>query len=185
MAFAEAMPYGARDDIARRELSARHILYETHARLVDQCRALAAHRLADQDERMAADIERRRVKLHEFHVDERRAGTRCERQTLTERSVGIRGVQEQADKSAGRQHDAAGRQQDRFIGGSRKHAADYAVGDQQPACFHALQHGDRRRSPHRRPEWDNNTSRVLCSRLRDRLYGCFAPCPTPDFRRCP
>src|SRR6202012_3383250 len=76
MAFAEALPDRARDDVARLELGPALPGHEARAGLVDQPRAVAADRLAGERHRIAADIERRRMELDEFEIDQSRAGAR-------------------------------------------------------------------------------------------------------------
>jgi hypothetical protein len=57
---------------------------EASAGLVDQRRALAAYRLADQGKRRGLRIQRGRVELYEFHVDEHRSSAHCQCETLAE-----------------------------------------------------------------------------------------------------
>ena len=81
--------------------------HEALAGAVDQLRALAAQRLGGERRRIAADVERGRVELHELRVGDHRAGARrhAEAVAFRLRRVGGDGV-EMAD-AAGGEHDRA------------------------------------------------------------------------------
>ena len=70
VAVGQVAPDRAGDDVARRKLAARHAGHEARPGFVDQRRALAAYRLADQRQRMTSGIERRRVELHKLQVNQ-------------------------------------------------------------------------------------------------------------------
>ena len=133
-------PNRARDDVTRRKLAARHAGHKACPRFIDQCRALATHRFADQGQRMTSGIERRRVELDKLEVNQSGTGPRRNRETLAKRSPGVRGVEEQPADAAGRQHDTAGWQQHRTECRCRQHAADHAVGDYQPTHLEIFQY---------------------------------------------
>ena len=82
--------HAARHDIARRKLGigvdAQH---EALARLVDQRRAFAAHRLGRERRRIAADVDRGRMELHELRIGDRRAGARRDGEAWPRASVGL------------------------------------------------------------------------------------------------
>ena len=149
MAGRDVRRHGARDDVARLELAAPLARHEAPAGLVDQHRALAAHRLADQRHRIEPDIERGGMELHELHVGQRRAGPCRQRQPLADGAQRIGGVGVEPAQSAGRQHDPAARQQAGIGRTRRQHAGNAAVVDQQAAGFQPLDHRDRGRGLHR------------------------------------
>ena len=83
---ASPSPNRARDHVSRRHLAARRVGHEALAGVVDEDGAFAAHRLGDERGRPRRRLQRGRMELHEFEVDERGAGARSERQTLSEAS---------------------------------------------------------------------------------------------------
>ena len=95
----------AGDDVARRELGAGNPGHEASAGLVDEDRALAAHRLADERHRTVAAIERGRVELHELQVGEDRAGAGRKREPLAEAAGRVGGVLVEPADAAGRDDD--------------------------------------------------------------------------------
>ena len=101
-------PDRARDDIAGRKLGAGHVGHEAIAALVDEDRAFAAHRLADEFQRKGSAVERRRMELNEFEIGHDRAGARREREALAKGSGRIGAMQEQPADAAGRDDDAIG-----------------------------------------------------------------------------
>lgn len=107
VAFRHVPPHGAGDHVARRKLLAWCRIHEASAGLVDQCRALPACRLADQGQRRGIRIQRGRVELYEFHVDEYRSGAHGQCETLVECAARIGAVQEQPTHAAGRDHHAS------------------------------------------------------------------------------
>ena len=72
--------HAARHDVARRELGERmERQHEALAGVVDQRRAFAAQRLGRERRRIAADIDRGRMELHEFGIGDDGAGARRDR----------------------------------------------------------------------------------------------------------
>ena len=73
MAGALVLEDGARDHVARRQLGvAVHVEQEARAGLVDHHGALAAQRLGQQRQRIAAGGERGGMELHELEIDQAR-----------------------------------------------------------------------------------------------------------------
>ena len=89
MASGELRVHRARDDIARREFGAFDVGHESTPAVVDEDRAFAPHRLADQLQGRCAIVERGRVKLHEFEIAHQRAGARRDREAFAEDSAGL------------------------------------------------------------------------------------------------
>ena len=95
----------ARDHVAGRQLRhAVQLLHEALAVVVHERRALAAHRLRDQRERIFRRVERRGMELHELHVGERHARAMRDGVAVSGRDDGIRGVAIHLPASAGREH---------------------------------------------------------------------------------
>ena len=180
MAGGDVGGHGARDDVARLELGAPLPRHETRAGLVDQHRAFAAHRLADQRHGIETDIERGGMELHEFHVGESGAGARRERQALTNGAQRIGGMGVEPAQPAGRQHHATGGQQAGAPRSCRQHARHAAVVDQQAARLQPLDHGDGRRGAHggnQRPH--DRRARAVAGDMDDapaRVGGFAGPC---------
>ena len=147
MALRSPPPDGARDDVARRQFRAGRIEHEPLAAFVDQRRARAAHRLADERHRPRGDVERGRVELHELHVGERGAGPRGQRHALAEAAERIGALFEEAADPAGRNHDPAGRQQRRPSRSDGEDAANRVVVDDEAARLEAFEDLDRGRRP--------------------------------------
>ena len=93
----------ARDDVARRQRAVRVVVeHELAPAGVHQPRALAAQRLRQQ-EPLAAVIERRRVELHELHVEAARARPVRHRHAVAAGPARVRRVQVDAAQAAGRE----------------------------------------------------------------------------------
>ncbi len=149
----EHAPNLARHHVARLQVAAREAGHHRGARAVDQGRALAAHRLADQRHRVAADVERGRVELHELHAAQGGAGQRGHGDARAVRAARVGGVVEQPAHAAGGQHHARGAQHQILAAALREDAAHAApfrgrAIEQQAAGGQALQHRDRRRGGH-------------------------------------
>src|SRR5687768_17419834 len=94
----------ARDDVAGRELGeTMTIAHESLAVGVDECRALAAHGLRHQRERVLRCIERGGMELDELHVGQLRAGTVRDREAIACGDDGVRRVAVDLAAAAGRQ----------------------------------------------------------------------------------
>ena len=63
--------------------------HEALARAVDQHRAFAADRLGRERRRIAADVDRGRMELHEFRIGDQRAGARRDGEALAARLGGL------------------------------------------------------------------------------------------------
>src|SRR5262249_8897087 len=82
--------YGARNDIARREIALRmNLRHERLTVAVDQDRTLAAYRFARERRRVASDRDGSRMKLDEFGIGKHCARTRREGEPGTAGSAGI------------------------------------------------------------------------------------------------
>ena len=114
----------ARDDVARRELGepVLRVMKRTPC-VVDEHRALAAHRLGDERERILRRVERRRMELHELHVGERHAGAMRDRVAVAGGDDRIRRVAIDLAAPAGGEHGRVGDDLDRAPGDARAHAA--------------------------------------------------------------
>ena len=109
--------------------SAMPVAHEAHAARVHEHRALAAHRLGDQRERILRRVERRRMELHELHVGERDAGAMRDRVAVARRDHRIRRVPIDLAAAARREHRRVG-------------------DDLRRAPFDARAHADARAAPH-------------------------------------
>ena len=93
---------GARDHVARRQLGvAVHAEQEARAGLVDHHGALAAQRLGEQRQRIAAGGERGGMELHELEIDQAGAGARRHRQAVAGELRRIGGVAVELAGAAG------------------------------------------------------------------------------------
>ncbi len=136
---------------------------EARAAFVDQHRALATHRFADQRHRIAAGIERGRMELDEFHIGELGTGRRRKRNSMAERAGRVGGMAIEIAEAAGREHDTVRRQQQRALAPNRGDAGDRFLAQDQAPRFDILEHGDRCRAPHGGDH-----------RLQDRMAGAVA-----------
>ena len=103
------LQHRAGDDVARRQIAERvEPVHEPLARGVAEHRPLAPQRLRQQPGRVPGHIERRRMKLHELQVGERRARQPGEGEPLADRRVGTRPPPEDAAGAARGEHDAVG-----------------------------------------------------------------------------
>ncbi len=82
--------------------------HEALALLVDEHRALAAQRLGGERRRIAADVERGRVELHELGVGDDRAGAGRGGEAAAPRLARVGGDGVEPADAAGRQHHGAG-----------------------------------------------------------------------------
>ena len=100
----------ARDDVARRKVLPLRVVtvHERLPLLIDQARARAPHGFRDQEAGRIAVIERRRMELDVFGVDDARAGAVCHRESVAARAGRIRRAQEDLAQAAGGQHGGAG-----------------------------------------------------------------------------
>ncbi len=164
-------PDRAGDDIARREFGAGHGRHKARACLVDQDCAFAAHRFADEFQREAGGIERRRMELDEFEIGKLRAGARREREALAEGARRIGAMLKEAADAARRDDDAACRQKQRMaLRPLGENAAHRAIFDKKAARGNILDHGDRRRRAHRFGERaDDFAPRRVAARMNDAL----------------
>ena len=143
MSLRHLPPDRPRNDIARSELGAGHVSHEAIAVFVDEHSAFAAHGFADELQRTAVAVERRRVELDEFEIAHDGAGARGECQSLAERSRRIGAVQEQAADAAGRDDDAIGREQHGPLFGLAEQPGHRIVFDDQAARRDGLDDRDR------------------------------------------
>ena len=92
MAGALVLEDGARHHVARRQLGVGvHAEHEARAGLVDHHRPLAAQRLGQQRQRIAAGGERGGMELHELEIDQAGAGARRHRQAVAGELGGVGG----------------------------------------------------------------------------------------------
>ena len=144
--------------VARRKLRSRQVGEEASAGLIDQHRALAAERLADQPHRPDRRIEGGRVELDEFEIGEHRPGPGGERQALPDRASRIAAVGKEAANAARRHDDLPRGQEGDVVMMRRKQAHHRAILAHQAARRHVLYDGDRsgaadrvRHGPHELP----------------------------------
>ena len=137
------------DDVARRELGqampARH---ESHTAIVHENRALAAHRLRNQLQRVLGRVERGGVELHEFHVGQSCARTVRDRVAVAGRDLGVRGVPVELPAPAGREHRRVGDDLHGAARDTRLHAGAASVHDDEVQRACALEHRDVRAVAH-------------------------------------
>ena len=149
MPFGAAAPHRAGDDVAGREFGAGLVRHEALPGIVDQDRAVAAHRFGHQRHRPRRPVERGRMKLDEFEIGEFCACARRQRQPLAEAAGRVGAVQKQPADAACRDHDAAGVDHQRALRVHGEHALDGIVLDDQAARLDAFQQRDRRAAAHR------------------------------------
>ena len=147
MPFGETTPHRPRDDIARGEFLARDIVHEAFAGLVDQRRALATHRLADQHER-APPVSRAIGWNSTNSMSTSAAPAHAASASPDRRCARVRGVQEQPSDATRRQHHAAVGNKRRRPDDSREDAAHRAVGNHQATGVDAIKHHDGGRRTH-------------------------------------
>ena len=81
---------GAGDDVARREFGVgMDREHEALAGRVDQRGAVAAQRLGGERRRVAADVDRGRVELHELRIGDHRAGAGRHAEAVAARFGGL------------------------------------------------------------------------------------------------
>ena len=136
--LAQPLLDGQRHLVARRQL-----VHEPLAAGVQQQRALAAHRLGDQEAvaRAVAD-QRGGVELHELQVGQAGARRVGQRQPDADRAGRVRRARPQRRRAARGQHGAPGRHGQRPGLRARGHAHAAAVLHQQPGRGGVLHHPD-------------------------------------------
>src|SRR5690242_18625074 len=116
---------GARDDVTRCQLRQSVALdHEALAGGVEENRALAAHGLRDQLQRILRRVERRWMKLNELHVGEPRARAMSNCETVTRGDHRIRRVAVHLAAAASREDGDVGDDLHRAAGDAGAHAED-------------------------------------------------------------
>jgi hypothetical protein len=163
----------ARDDVARRQLGERVARrHEPLAARVDERRPLAAHRLADERERVLGRVERGGVELHELHVGEPRAGAPGDRVAVAGGHLRVRGVAVHLAAAAGGEHRGVGGDLDGAAGRRsparrRSSAAPLAV-DHEVEHARLLEHAHARARAHALDERARHLgARLVAARVDD------------------
>jgi hypothetical protein len=105
--------------------------HEADEVFVEQHRPFSPYRFGDESERILRSVERRRMKLHELHVSEPRAGAVRNRVTVAGRYLRVRGIAIHLAAATGREHGCIGDDLDRLARHRRANTvADSAFHDQ-------------------------------------------------------
>ena len=135
----------AGDNVARREVAVRmQSLHEALAFAVDEQRAVAAQGFRCERGRVVADVDGRRMELHEFGIGQQRTRARRNGETDAARFRRIGGHRVEVADAAGSEHDGAGGQGDEPAGGvTRLRAHDRALCNDQFFRRQSFHHMDR------------------------------------------